>query len=388
MEWFAILIPILAAVALRTIFSAKVTWWECLLPMLPVFVIVPLIKLSAETAQVTDYERRGGWVVEARYFEDWDEWITQTCSRQVSCGKDCTTTESYDCSYREYHPPKWEIEDSNGHVVPISKETFEYFAVKFGNRRFVDLHRSYYWKDGDEYSSQWPRTEESFSPVSTEHRYVNRVQCTTGVFAYDKVDNPKEKGLYEFPKLENQLSDPPIIGNAPIEQDGYNHTSEASWNLEKENARLGRQKQVRMWVLLFHGKPLSVALEQESFWKGGNKNEVVVCIGFNGQDVDWVHSFCWSPDGNSSNDVMKAEIRLGIMSHSPFDIRRAVDIVIDRVKEKFVRKHFKEFDYLSVPVPGWAVIVIFVLTAISTGLLSWFSVVNEIDPDGKTVWTV
>ena len=375
MEWAAILIPICAAVALRLVWEHKVTWWECVLPMLPVFVIVPLVKLAGEKAQVTDYERHGGWVVEARYYEDWDEWITEICSRTVSCGKDCTTVEYYDCSYRRYHPAEWHLIDSNGYDVPISSEEFEALARKFHSRSKIDMHRSYYTKDGDMFLATWPGTPKTQTPVATEHWFENRVQNTAGVFAYQKVEKPHERGIFDYPKLQSYLDDPAILGHGP-------NKDAADRQLQLLNARLGRSKQVRMWICLFHGQPRSVGLEQEAYWHGGKKNEVVTCIGLDAHEqVSWCHVFCWAPDGNVTNHEMKAEIRSFVegqrINSGKLDLREVVDKIGERVKEKFVRKQFKEFSYLAVATPAWAYWVIYLLVITSTGFLGWFAVANE-----------
>ena len=374
MEWLAILIPIAAIVFLRVLFENKVVWWEYLLPLLPVFIIVPCVKLAAEKTQTTDFERHGGWVVEARYYEDWDEWITEICSRSVSCGKDCTTTEYYDCSYRKYHPAYWELTDSNGYIVPITEDQFERLAHRYSNRVFVDMNRGYYTKDGDQYVTQWRGSPETFTPVATWHVYENRVQATVGVFAYDKVDKPKEKGLFEFPALSNPLDDRAVLGNCK-------NLLEADRLLQAANGRLGRSKQVRMWLLVFNDKPISSGFDQEAYWKGGNKNEVVVCVGLRKTDtVDWCHVFCWSPDGNTSNDDMKITIRDGIKRQSPFNAVAAVSLIESQVVEKFQRKHFKEFSYLTVATPQWAVWLVYVLTLAATVGVSIVVVVNECKP--------
>ena len=371
MEWLAILIPICAAVTLRLFWEHKVTWWECLLPMLPVFIIVPLVKLAGEKQQVTDHERHGGWVVEARYYEDWDEWITETCSYTVSCGKDCTTTVYYDCSYRRYHPAEWHLTDSNGYEMPISSEEFEALAAKFHSRHKIDQHRSYYTKDGDMFRATWPGDVKTQTPVATEHWFENRVQNAVGVYAYDKVHEPHKRGIYDYPKLHSYLYDPAILGNA-------DNVQEADRELQLLNGQLGRKKQVRMWILLFHGQDRSVGLEQEAHWKGGKKNEVVTCINLDPSGKPtWCHVFCWSPDGNTSNHEMKANIRNAVEFQTKLDLKGTVKLIGEQVQQHFVRKSFKEFSYLAVATPTWAYWVIYLLVIASTGGLGWFAVVNE-----------
>ncbi len=377
MEWAALAIPMIAGLVLHYKFRKKILWWEVVIPMLPVLVIVPLVKLAAETSITRDYERHGGWCVKAVYLEDWDEWVSKTCTRKV--GK---TTQSYDCSYRRYHPPVWYLIDSNGYQVTITKSQFEWLSQKFGSRQFIDLHRYYYRDDGDEYDAIWPGTDITFQPVTTEHTYENRVQATHGVIDFPEITpkEAKEKGLYEFPTLENPLCDWPILGTTTgVEQ--------ADKIIQTYNAKMGKLKEIRIWIILFHEKPLQTAFDQESYWKGGNDNELVVCIGLFENQPAWCHPFCWSPDGNTSNDQLKIEIRDRVQSYGPnLNLAPIAEFITSRATELYQRKDFKEFSYLTVDTPWWATLIVYVLVILSTGGLSWWIMENEASEFDPTPW--
>ncbi len=373
MEWFAILIPIIAGIVAHCVEHRRITWWEALLPMLPVLVLVPVTRLCVETSLTTDTERHGGWCVEAVYVEDWDEWITKTCTREVGSGKN-KRTETYDCSYRDYHPPYWYLKDSNGYRVSLTESQFEQIAKRFGNRRFVDMHRWYYRDDGDEYHSVYLNEPSKLQPVTTTHRYENRIQATHGVVDFPTIpeSEAREKGLYDYPRLLDCLEDSPVLSTVTYSPELHN------W-LATYNATHGRSKQVRIWLLIFKNKPMSVAFEQESYWKGGNKNEFVVCINCDetGRYSQWCRCFCWSPDGNTSNDMAKetieAYITMYAASNSLHGDKRNFKpdlelgkVITDTVGKHFVRKPFKEFSYLTVDTPTWGVVLIYILTILST----------------------
>lgn len=373
MEWFAILIPTIVCLILGFGFKRHVVWWEVFLPMLPVFIIVPFIKFSAEYSLVNDYERHGGWVVEARYFEDWNEYISKTCTREVGSGKN-KTTETYDCSYVEYHPPIWEVEDSNGYVKEINEGQFINLTNKFNNRHFVDLNRHYYTNDGDEYITRWQGNQESFQPFVTEHRYENRVQATHGVINFPPISKKEARnlGLYDYPELKDCFYDPVVLGDCQDKQ-------EADKILQTQNAKLGARKQVRFWVLIFHDKPREIGFDQESYWIGGNKNEIVVSIGLDSTNkVMWCHPFCWSPDGYANNDVMRINIRDYVEKQKEIKLVDTANFIVEEALDKFQRKHFKEFSYLAVDTPTWAYWVIYILTIISTGVISFIVVTNNV----------
>ena len=359
MEWAALLIPIIAGLFCHYKVPHKFVWWEILMPMLPVFIIVPSVKYLADCVMTRDLERHTGMAVRARYYEDWNEYVHKMCTRTVGSGKNART-EIYDCSYVAYHGPEWEVEDSNGNVVSISEADYRRLVSRFGNELFHDLHRHYYTDDGDMYFTDWDQSDSKLQPVTTLHAYENRVQAASGVLAFPEVDDPAAKGLYEYPLSNGPLDDDAILGSAP-DRDMANRT------LMMWNAKIGRQKEVRIWILLFHAKPRSAGFDQESYWKGGNKNEVVVCIGTDGSGkASWCHPFCWSPDGNTSNDTMKVEIRDFVEKQHALSLPTVVDNVVQQVKEKFQRKQFAEFSYVHVEVGGGWVALIYVLTVLST----------------------
>lgn len=377
MEWFVVLVPIIGISITYYFYHHKIAWFEILLPIIPALIIIPSVKFSTETMLTTDYERWGAYVVSSRYYEKWDEYIHRTCS--VSDGKGKTTY--YDCSYVETHYPYWEVTDSMGRTYIVSEETYLYIREKFGNSVFHDMNRHYYRIDGDMYESEYHHNKHNMVYWFTVHTYENRVQAARSVYKYPKiVDHSK---LYDWPELNDNMNDPAILGSAP-------GSDVADKLLQQYNAIHGVDKQVRVWILLFKNQPRSVAFDQESYWNGGNKNEVTICIGVdNDFKVDWCHCFCWSPDGNTSNDVMKINIRDYVeRSKSLKSPDKLIDIVkysCDQINKLFQRKDFSEFSYLTVDMPMSALIACYVITFLFTVGVCWFVVANDVDNDGASL---
>lgn len=376
MEWFALLIPVISIPLMRILFPHKVVWWELFLPILPPLLLIPIIKFSAETAITNDYERWGGWAIEVRYYEDWNEYIHKTCTRQVSDGTDSKgnpkyKTETYDCSYVDYHPEYWELLGSNGEQWQISKSEYNKIKAKFGNNTFVDMRRYYHTNDGDMYKSIWSGKDDSFIPIFSEHRYRNKVQASRGVFEYKQIDKETKALLHKFPNLPDKFNDPPILGQ-------HNQPA-ADKLLQYYNAKLGARYQIRYWILLFKNQPRSIGLEQEALWKGGNKNEFVLCINTDSTNKPtWCHGFCWSPDGYAGNDIMKIEMRDFVESQEFLDLIPVVEKMVEETGQNWKRKQFAEFEYLKVDLPSWVIVLIYILTMLTTGGVCFFVVVNEI----------
>lgn len=360
MEWLALIWPIIAIIVLKLVKETE--WWEIITVFLGAVLIIPLMKQADEYSQTTDYERLGYYVVEARYYEDWNEYVHRTCTRTVGSGKN-QRTEVYDCSYVAYHPEYWEITDNKGNERSISESTYNILVSKFKNKTFIDMHRWHYTNDGDMYKTKWPGDFKTVTPWFTTHRYENRVQNGT-TFSYPDVD---PSGLYEWPELKKPMDDPAILGS-------YKELAIADYYLQQVNGLIGSNKQVRIWILLFNNQPRSKGFDQESYWKGGNKNEFVVCIGLKDNKVQWCHNFCWSPDGSTANDELKVDIRNHIEKQQELRLLDSVKYIAHQVQEKFSRKHFKEFDYVSVNQSSWSLIWTHILIVIvSAGI----AVANE-----------
>jgi len=378
MEWLALLIPIVSIPFMRILFPHRVTWWELFIPFLPVLIIIPLVSACSESVMTRDFERHGGWIVEARYYEDWDEWITQTCTRQYQCGTDSDgrpqyCTETYDCSYRDYHPEKWIAYGSNNEKIRIDKDFYNLIKSKFGNNVFVDQHRSYYSDDGDMYSSKWDNDDKTLTPVFSEYSYENRVQANRGIYEFKSLSEKEIKHLFQYPDLPNRFDDPPILGNHP-------QKSDANKLLQFHNAKMGAQYQLRLWLIIFKNEPFETGLNQESLWKGGNKNELVTCISIDDNNNPiWCNSFCWSPDGYAGNDVLKIEIKDFINDQKDLDLKKTIHFIADKSKKLWKRKHFEEFSYLDVDLPMVAIIIIFMATVIITVATCLFAIHNDIN---------
>ncbi len=315
------------------------------------------------SSMVTDTEVWGGWVTKAEYYEEWNEYIHQTCTRTVSCGKDCTTTETYDCSYVRYHAPQYWVYTSNGESISISKESWEILDAKFGNTHFHDMHRHYHSIDGDMYQAVWMGDEPAYTKIFTTHTYVNKVQNNSGVFHFENVD---PKGLYAYPESD-LWNNRAVLGI-------YNGSADADSILQKYNSKRGAAKQVKLYLLLFNGG-IEQALDQRAFWKGGNKNEFVLCVGIKDRKVSWVQHFCWSPEGYAGNDEIGIEMRSWV--GKDVNLPSLSTELTTLVDSKWRRKSFKEFEYLDVDMPTGVYVTVIVLSSLAFVSILCFGLFGE-----------
>ena len=372
--WFLLLIPIAIVIASSILFPKKFVLKEAIISLFIGVVLVLLAKLTAGAVTGLDTEYWGGWIVQAEYYEAWnervdcqhDEYCTRTVSYRKSDGSQGTRTEEYVCGTQhmydvDEHPPSWSILTSNGRRLSISSGRYSQLKEIFDNEQFVDMRRSYHTRDGDQYVTRWNGNDKDIQLVVTEHKYKNKVEASDGtIFDFkDVTDIEKETyGLYDYPNLEGHYVES-VLGKAP-------KWGLANRTLDVANAKLGASKQVRMWVLLFEDQPLEAGVLQESLWKRGNKNEFVVCVGYKDKRIDWVHVFSWT-----DREVMKVRTRRRISEMGTLDLPKISDIVVEEVSKDWSRKEFKEFDYLTVNPPTSVIVVAAIILIILNALVSF-----------------
>jgi len=124
-----------------------------------------------------------------------------------------------------------------------------------------------------------------------------------------------------------------------------------------------------MFILQFGPEStLETGLAQESYWKGGNKNEFILAIGTDRSGkVTWAHVISWT-----EVDRLKIDVREFALNQGTLDLLDLSQYMVEEVNERFVRKSFAEFSYLTVEPPGWAVALSYVLTLlVNLGLSVW-----------------
>lgn len=352
------IIPIASIAFLLIKYRQQLTWWEVAIQLGVATILIISSKLITEKINITDTEYWGSSVLQAEYYEAWNEWIVQTCTREVPCGSDSKgntlyTTETYDCSYCLEHPAHWQVIVSDcskkGREVSISEELYHRIVNKFGNQQFQDLGRHYYTRDGDAYFTTWDYSFKRHHFIATEHLYDNKVQVAKSVFNFPSVseDEIKQFGLFEYPKINDDHDLPTILGPR------VKYINWAERKFKYLNGTLGPKKQIRVWVLLFDNQPRQAGLMQEALWKRGNKNELVICIGLDkSHKRQWSYVFSWT-----EKEAIIVNTRNFIDNQKYLDLAALSDFLYKEINRNWVRKNFNDFNYLTIEPPLWAVII-------------------------------
>jgi hypothetical protein len=370
------LIPVLATAVMFIFFDKKkVAWWEYLLLFGASAIVIFVSKLIIETSMTSDTEYWSEVAYEVEYEGKYDEYIHKTCTERYACGTDskgqtkyCTRT--YDCSYVEHHSPKWRIKGKDGSSIRITQSEYNRIKQKWGNEKKTGTHSRAYTYDDGIYGSFWLNRRELIECMVTKHTYENRVQAAHTVFDFQEVteEDKKSYGLYDYPQIYENYKQKHILGaNDP----------KAEKNMQILNAELGPKKQVKAFILIFRNKSKQAGIMQEAYWQGGNKNEFVLTIGVDkNNNVQWTYPFTWA-----EHSIVKVDAREFVLAQDKLDLVEISDFLYDNLNEKFVRKQFSEFKYLTVEPSMssiiWSMVILIIIT---TGLVWWF-VANEFDDE-------
>jgi hypothetical protein len=377
-----LLIPFLATIILFFFFKKKVLWWEFTLLFVGSLAVAGISKLCMLNV-TSDTEYWGGVITKVEYYEPWDEWVDQTC--EYACGEDCdskgenctTVYCEYDCSYRDYHSEYWRVVNNLGESWSVNELEYNRLVKKFNTgKQFVDMHRDYDLNDGDMYETKWGGEDVTLEATVTTHSYENRVQVSKDVFNFPEVDTTDIKmyGLYDYPSIHSYYKQSNILG--PIKNKKvHEHT------MEILNGRLGHSKQLKTFVLVFKNKTRDAGFKQEAYWKGGNKNEFVLCVGINDDNnIDWVYPFSWT-----ESQICKVNIRTFVEEQEKFDIGKTIPYMYTELNKNFKRKEFADFEYLTIDPSDKHLFWTYFFSLLVTIGLSIFFIFNNYDdetPDG------
>lgn len=361
-----LLIPLFTAGYLCYKYPKTVTWWEALLVILIPTLVVLGIKYSSQESVGWSREYWTSCATEAQYYEEWNELVAET---HYTYDSDGNITGSYVTYHTEWHSPRWEMVGSCGEHIGIPQNTYVMLKNRWANESFIDLRRSYHTKDGDEYVTKWNKQFASIESITTSHLYRNKVKVSNSVFNFKKIDAKTTK-VVEYNPINTHKCD--FIY-------GWDNQGDQEY-LRKWNAYTGAKKKVALMVMVFKNRPLEDAFIQESYWKGGNKNEFIVCVGVSSNTITWAHIISWTPLTTLKVQVVREIVDMKTLNM--FQLLKYLGETINSVPN-VVRRDFREFDYLTVPVPWWGYVLALILCIGCSIGMAIFVVENDFTNEGE-----
>ncbi len=376
------IIPFIACLILFLFFRKATTWWEYIVLVLPSILLTVILYFSLKYVGTTDTEYLGYYVTKTSYYEPWNEYIHQTCSREVYDGRDEDgnakyRTEYYDCSYVEWHSAYWTMTNNNGHEIAIKESTYNRICQKFGTpKRFVDMHRHYHTVDGDCYECHFNGDRNQMWTLTTEHQYKNKILKSKSIFNYSEVseEDKKDYRLFDYPDYTYEYDQSPIMSEVYIPKavvDSFKYL----------NAYYGLRYQFRAYVMVWKNAPLETSTLQEDYFVGGNKNELCICISVNNANqIQWVRTFSWEDKPN-----LEVEIDHLWEYGASLDLMKLNRYLLKNVPREWHRKAFADFEYINNMLTTGQWVLILILTLVFNIGMCCYIILNDFsedNPDG------
>lgn len=387
--YLALLIPVCMIIYSVIFYKHKITIWELGIPVVVVLLMIIGVSQFSKWSKTRDIEYWGhlGTIIvhkEPYSYED-------TCSRSVACGTDSKgntkyCTEYYTCiqDVRRKCFLQYPSRTDNGSGEALEWESAYISYAKYkqldsrwknNNHKFKQEHRDYYHRKnhGGAHWVFWDKKWQTAEPMVTVHSWKNKVQASSSVLNYPEVSKEEIKDweLYEYPIVNGGYELPTIL-------DHYKSTWAADLHFRFVNAELGPVKKVRTWILMFRNKDIQAARMQEAYWKGGNKNEVVICIGTdNDYNISWCHVFSWTDE-----KVLLTEIRNKVIDYNKISDETLLDFskfLEKDIGQKFIKKDFDEFSYLVIEPSNTSIIITFILAILVSLASCIWAVKNQFE---------
>ena len=379
--WLSLIIPLIGAFIMLRWFRPYLAWWEVVIPIIACLAFTLIFKFSVEKIQTSDTEYHSSLIRSARYYEAYTTWVHKTCSRTIKVGKTSTTV-YYDCSYCDENGPSWEVENYNGETFDVSEAFYKQLRKRWNSpETFVELNRDIEYhgtcgSDGDMYEINWDLSPITAEQTVSSHSYENRIQAAHTAFDFPEVSeyDVKQYKLYDYPEINGfGFSQDVVLGEDSIKWLSKKEKAWAERLMQFSSGYWGHNKHGKIWILLYQDLPQTSALMQEAYWDGGNDNDIVICIGLSSKskELQWTKVFSWTPKRK-----ILVDLREDIMNTKYLNFLK-IQKILDKRMPKFKRKDFKEFSYITVEPPTWAVVVTFIITILITFGLCYWAIVNE-----------
>jgi hypothetical protein len=367
--YLAWLIPISVIVVVNVYYRKRVMWWESLIVLLIPILLTMIIKLIGQSSVMYSNEYWNSYGLKAEYYEPWDE--------RVSCRHPIYHTEvSMDFHGNlqthqvyvgnehpfdvDYHGPEWRLIGTDNQTLGIPQSKFEELCTRWGNKQLHDMNRHYHSINGNAYFSVWNSTFSDIEPIASMHNYKNKIKTSDSLFR--NVDFKLKP--YDYKTVNGYMCDY-IYGDNNLEDQLL---------LRQWNALLGAKKKVVMMLIPYYNEPRVNAINQEAFWKGGNKNEFILCVGITNKIIEWVHVISWTPQ-----IVLKEKIEREVLRMEKYDTKSVINYMGNEIQscDGVMRRDFEEFNSITVPIPTWATVLIYILSILSSVGLAYWAMANE-----------
>ena len=289
-------------------------------------------------------EYLGSTVSSIHYEAPWTQIVIRYETRTDGKGRTYTVTR------REYvyHPAKYYFKTTIGSRFATNSSFFQYvqhlWMVPVHPDRWYGAHIVGGVRTGSHYNFNDLGPVRScdtryWVPITESHRYKNKIRCSNSIFKFEKISREEalEAGLVDYPPISD--NDAPCI----LSRD-FGVPQFADDLFRKFNAGIAPGRQMRLYIILFnHERGIGTSEMQRAYWQGGNKNELVVCVGIDPSgSVHWARAFSWADE-----QQVEVEVARWLMDQKTLNWPALFGWLQANI-HRWKRKEFHDFDYIHV----------------------------------------
>lgn len=380
--WFTIFIPfILIGVLLGIPKLRKMTkWWELAIPIVATVLVAVICQWIAVRSAINDKEYWGHMSYKITHEEPMT--YDGECSRTCNCTTDSKGNTS--CSTCYYKCDKTSgryafITDDRDNKYRISYGKYKEIDNRWGNNGYtvgkMTKRDARYSTTGDKYNRpgrgnrhivHWNHIPKSAEPIVREYTYENRLQTQSH---WGKVSE-EDRDLYDvfdYPSVPAGWRLQSLLTNGPSFRAADNYLQYLNGHL---NTDVGGYKKVRLWLLVYLNQPQESAELQRAYWKGGNKNELIVMLGMNDEkEITWSDVMSHTDESDvlmiNIRDQILLEMAEGKNGYSgkltDKDMLKFIHWFGDAVKAGYTKPSFDQYNYIQVAPSFFAIILTYII---------------------------
>ncbi|MBQ2838854.1 MAG: hypothetical protein IJE73_04350 [Muribaculaceae bacterium] len=347
---FLYILPLLSCIVLFMITGSYYEWHVYAFVVGGSMAFTGLIHWLMYRHRTRTKEYLGSFIYSIRHDDAWVE--RQEYTERVSDGKG---------GYKEvrrvryiYHPDEYQYYTSIGSSYYFNRNDYDKIRHLWGtpchHEQICGSHirggvRYYQTYEYDDLLSELPTSDpfenmtvyQTMIPITEEHSYVNKIKNSNSIFRFEDISRKRatEMGLCDYPD-DYGYDMSPILGldvdDAIDEQ------------FRLFNAYYGAMHEIRLFLIFFDSsrQGIEIAEKQRSYWKGGNKNEFVICLGISNGIVEWCHAFSWMDE-----PVLSMKIEDYFRTNPTLDLMALHGWLREHLDE-WKCKEFSDFKYIKV----------------------------------------
>ncbi|KPK10639.1 MAG: hypothetical protein AMJ56_07665 [Anaerolineae bacterium SG8_19] len=222
---------------------------------------------------------------------------------------------------------------------------------------------------GSKHIVRWNRIPLTSEPIVREYTYENRLQ-TQSHWGQVSDEDKKLYDVFEYPSVPGGWRLQAVLTNGPSFRKADQHLQYLNGYLNTDKAGY---KKVRLWLLVYNNQPQSSAELQRAYWKGGNKNEIVIMLGTNAEkEIAWADVMSHTDESRALiieiRDKLLLEMREGKGDFSgkltDEDLLKFTQWLGEAVQAEYVKPSFEQYNYIQVAPSLFAIILTYIIVLV------------------------